>query len=270
MVKEFLSIAERMNARVVGSGTEAMVLSHGYGGDQSVWDKLLPHLAQRYTILVFDWNFKDTNHFEEVKYSSYQGFAQDLIDLVEETGLTKYKSIVFVGHSMSCMIGCIASIQNPLLFNHLILISGSPRYLNSEEYQGGFDKPGIDQIFSSIESDFHSWATIFSSLVVDPKDPNSVNNFKNSLQRMDPNIALCVAKTVFLSDERDILDKVVLPCTLIHTSNDITVPKSVIDYMKKNIKGKTTVEIVDAQGHFPHLTAPDHLLQVLDRTLGSN
>ncbi|CAK9172293.1 unnamed protein product [Ilex paraguariensis] len=122
------SLSTAMNARIIGSGNEAIVLAHGYGGDQSVWDKILPHLAQFCRVLVFDWTFsgavKDINLFDNVKYSSYDAFADDLIALVDEMN---FQPSVFVGHSMSGMIGCIASIKRPELFKRLILIGASPR-----------------------------------------------------------------------------------------------------------------------------------------------
>ncbi|KAK3041637.1 hypothetical protein RJ639_001447 [Escallonia herrerae] len=121
-------LSSALNARVIGSGVETLILGHGYGGDQSVWDKVLPELAQKFRVVVFDWNFagsiKDANQFDMVKYSSYGAFADDLIALMDEMHL---KSSIFVGHSMSGMIGCIASVRRPELFQRLIFIAASPR-----------------------------------------------------------------------------------------------------------------------------------------------
>lgn len=121
-----------LNAKVTGSGNEAIILAHGFGGDQSVWDKLLPYLAKHCRVLVFDWSFsgavKDPNLYDPVKYSSYDAFANDLISLIEELNL---ESSVFVGHSMSGIIGCIASIKRPDLFKSLVLIGASPRYFTT-------------------------------------------------------------------------------------------------------------------------------------------
>lgn len=123
-------LSTAMNAKIIGSGSEGIVLAHGYGTDQSIWDKILPHLAQHYRVLVFDWTFsgavKDPNLFDPVKYTSYEAFANDLIALVDGINL---QPVVFVGHSMSGMIGCIASIKRPELFKRLILVGASPRCL---------------------------------------------------------------------------------------------------------------------------------------------
>ncbi|PQQ13099.1 strigolactone esterase D14 [Prunus yedoensis var. nudiflora] len=228
---------------------ETIVLAHGYGTDQSVWDKIVPYLAEHYRVVVFDWPFSgavnNKDLFDPSKYSSYDAFANDLIALLDELNL---KSTVFVGHSMSGMIGCIASINRPDLFKTLILVGASPRYINTEDYEGGLEMSDITQIISAIESDYHNWAAYFASLAVDANDPLSVDKFVKCLRRMRPEVST--------------------PCTIINTSSDIVAPNSVAFYMQKKIKGKSTVEIINTNGHFPQLTAHLELLDVLGKVLG--
>ncbi|KAF3441943.1 hypothetical protein FNV43_RR15859 [Rhamnella rubrinervis] len=262
-------LSSAMNAKIIGSGSETIVLAHGFGGDQSIWDKIIPGLAEHFRVLVFDWLFsgavKDQSLYDPDKYSSYDAFASDLIALVDEFNL---KSFIFIGHSMSGMIGCIASVKRPELFKSLILLVASPKYMNTDDYEGGFDKSALEDIISNVESNFKNWATHFASLVVDTDDPVSVNKFVECLHRMRPEVALPLAKTVFYCDEREILDKVVTPCTIIQTTSDLVVPNSVAFYMHDKIKGKSTVEIIKANGHFPQLTAHLQLLDVLRVVLG--
>ncbi|KAI3801902.1 hypothetical protein L1987_30019 [Smallanthus sonchifolius] len=268
-IKQEKTLSTSMNARIIGSGKETVVLAHGFGGDQSLWDKVLPVLTQSYKVVVFDWSFsgaiKEPNTlFDPAKYCSYHSFSDDLIALHEELDLD---STVFVGHSMSGMIGCIASIKKPHLFKKLILVGSSPRYVNSECYEGGFDINEVEQLFSSMESNYHEWASFFPSLVIDKTDSESVIKFEECLKNMKPEIGLSVAKTVFLSNHCDILEKVVIPCTIVQTTNDLVVPISVVEYMKRMIKGESTVEIIDTDGHFPHLTAPLQFLKMFDRVM---
>lgn len=262
-----------MNAKIIGSGDEVVVLAHGYGGDQSLWEKVVPCLAQDYKVVVFDWSFSGTarnsqiGSFDPIKYESLEAFADDLVGLMEAMGI---KSCVFVGHSMSAIIGCFASIKRPHLFNKLILIGASPRYLNSEDYEGGFELSDIEQLLSTIEANFQPWASAFAPLAVGGNDQNAIEKFEKSLKRMKPEIALAIAKLIFLGDYRHVLELVDTPCTIICTTNDIVVPSSVPFYMqKKMIKIKSRVEIIDVDGHFPHLTALDQFLDVLARVLES-
>jgi len=125
-------LSEALNARSQGSGTETLVLAHGYGMEQSMWDKVVPLLVQNYRVVTFDWacagSVKNEKLYDPVKYSSYEAFADDLITLLQEMDL---KAVTFVGSSMSGIIGCIASVKNPQLFKTLILVGSSPRSLLS-------------------------------------------------------------------------------------------------------------------------------------------
>lgn len=118
-----------------------------------------------------------------------------------------------------------------------------------------------------MESNYNEWASFFPTLVMDKNDSESIKKFQVCLKKMKPEIGLSVAKTVFLSDHCSILEKVVTPCTIVQTTNDLVVPISVVDYMKKMIKGESTVEMIDTVGHFPHLTAPLKFLEIFDRVM---
>lgn len=264
------ALSTNMKARLIGSGKETIILAHGYGGDQSVWDKILPNLMSNYQILLFDWSFsgavRDQSLFDADKYSSYEAFADDLIALLDEM---KLDSSIFVGHSMSGIIGCIASVKRPNLFNRLILVASSPRFINLEDYVGGFEMTDIEQMFQNIGENYGIWSSGFARIAVDPSDPPSVEKFEKSLKRMGVEVALPLAKTVFLSDYRGILEKVVTPCTIIQCKIDFAVPNSVAIFMHTNIKGASTVEIINTRGHFPQLTAHEEFLNVIHRVLTS-
>ncbi|CAN7073760.1 unnamed protein product [Brassica oleracea var. botrytis] len=262
-------LAAVMNAKIIGSGERSMVLAHGFGGDQSVWEKIIPVLSQSFKILVFDWPFsgaiKDQTLYDPSKYNSFDAFSDDLISLMEEL---KFGPVVFVGHSMSGMIGCAASIKRPDLFTNLVLIAASPRYINSEGYKGGFEPKDIDAIISNIATNYEAWAVAFAPTVADSRDSLSVQWLEKCLKKMKPETALALAKIVFRSDERELLGKVSLPCHVIQPGNDVIVPVSVAYFMQENIKGKSTVEIIENSiGHFPQMTSHLELLRVMRRLL---
>ncbi|XP_047308109.1 strigolactone esterase D14-like [Impatiens glandulifera] len=262
-------ISSVLNARIIGPSSKTVVLAHGFGTDQSAWDKVLPLLSIHHRVVLFDWGFSgsvkdEITLFDPIKYSSYDAFADDLIVLLEELDV---KSATLAGHSMSAMIGCIASIKRPQLFKKLVLVSASPRYINSEDYEFGFKRSDVDQLISTIETNFQTWASNFPPLVIDQNDPLSIQNFEKSLKRMSPEVALSTAKLVFYGDYTHILDNVTTPCLIVQTLNDIVVPMSVVDYMQKKIKAKSTVEMIHTNGHFPHLTAHVQFVEVIERAL---
>ncbi|KAK7320012.1 hypothetical protein RJT34_04741 [Clitoria ternatea] len=259
-----------LNVRSQGCGSETLVLGHGYGTDQSIWDKITPLLALNYHIVTFDWPFSgavnDHSLYDPLKYSSLEGFADDLITLLNEMHL---KAVTFVGHSMSGMIGCIASVMSPHLFKTLVLVGSSPRFLNSDDYEGGFSNSDIEGLLSNIESNYENFASTFASSIADPVNSVCVDKYEKCLKRMRPEVAHSLAKTVFYCDWREMLEKVETPCIIIQTTKDTAVPHSVALYMENKIKGKVTLEIIDTVGHFPQLTAHLHFLQRLQTALST-
>ncbi|XP_010276343.1 PREDICTED: strigolactone esterase D14-like [Nelumbo nucifera] len=260
-------LVEALNARVYGNGTETLVLSHGFGSDQTAWHYILPYLACYFKVVVFDMVFSGSVNphlYSPRRYSSYYSYAQDLQCLLDELNVTRS---IFLGHSMSAMIGCIAATQRPDLFKQLILLGGSPRYLNAKGYYGGFERSDIEATLESIKQNYSNWVTNFAPKAIGVNDKAAIKAFESTLGRMKPTVAYDAAKTVFLSDYRQVLRKVGVPCTIIQSEKDIVVPKWVAFYMAKMLGGTTNVKILDSEGHFPHLTAYHLLLGVLRRVL---
>ncbi|KAL4320429.1 hypothetical protein HN51_064525 [Arachis hypogaea] len=263
------NLSTALNARTIQSsslGTETIILCHGFGTDQSIWDKIIPLLlAENYSIVLFDWPFsgavEDKSLYEHSKYtSSFESYADAFITVMDEMGL---KDIIFVGHSMAAMIGCIASTQRPNLFKKLVLLCASPRYINDEDYEGGFEREDVEQLISTIEVQFEDWVSAYAPIAVGPNDSDAVDKFGSCLKNMGAQVAVSLAKTVFHSDNRKILQNVETPCTIIQSSNDAAIPVSVGHYLERMIKGVSALKFIDMTGHFPQLTAPHKLAQLL-------
>ncbi|KAL5708522.1 hypothetical protein ACHQM5_019311 [Ranunculus cassubicifolius] len=263
-------LVESLNAKVYGNGSETLVLAHGYGLDQSVWHYVLPDLMRHFKVVVYNLAFsgKVGSHvYDPKKYSSYYGYAEDLQNLLDELHLDK---VIFIGHSMAAMIGCIAATQRPDVFKHLILICGSPRYINEKDYNGGFETSDVEGVFAAIQHDYNGWCQNFAPVVIGANDPKAIEEYKDTLASMEPVIALDVARTIFLGDYRNILHEVKVPCTIIQSEKDFEVPLSVVDYMKGKLGDHTRVEIMETEGHTPMLTDHAMLLKVLKKVLGLN
>ncbi|KAK9266587.1 hypothetical protein L1049_021652 [Liquidambar formosana] len=260
-------LVEALNAKVYGNGTQTLVLSHGYGSDQTVWHYLLPYLACYFKVVVFDLAFSanvNPDFYNPKKYSNFDSYAHDLLCLLDQLNV---KKTIYLGHSMSAMIGCIAATKRPELFESLILLGGSPRYLNAKRYYGGFQKSDLETIFKEMNQDFPTWVHNFAPKAIYVNNKTAVTEYERSLGRMKPQIALSAARTVFLSDYRRVLPQVQVPCTIIQSKKDPSVPKSVAFYMKRKLGGHARVKILETEGHFPHLTAYPLLLDVLKRAL---
>ncbi|CAH9108668.1 unnamed protein product [Cuscuta epithymum] len=259
-------VEEAHNVRVLGSGTRTVVLAHGFGTDQSVWKHLIPHLVEQYQVVVFDNMGAGTtnpDYFDFDRYTTLEGYAYDVISIMEELQL---QSCIYVGHSVSAMIGAIASIARPELFTKIVAISASPRYLNDVDYYGGFEVEDLEQLFDAMRSNYKAWCSGFAPLAVGgDMDSVAVQEFSRTLFNMRPDIALSVLQTIFQSDLRHLLSHVTVPCHIIQSMKDSAVPVVVSEYLHQNLGGDSVVEVMSTDGHLPQLSSPDVVVPVVLR-----
>ncbi|KAL3640307.1 Strigolactone receptor KAI2d9 [Castilleja foliolosa] len=260
------TVGSAHNVQVIGSGETTVVLGHGYGTDQSVWKNLVPHLVDQYKVLLFDNMGAGTtnpDYFDFERYSTLEGYAYDLIAILEEFNVHK---CIYVGHSMSAIAGAIASIFRPDLFHKLIMICASPRLTNTGDYYGGFKQEELEQLSGAMESNFQSMAMGRAPLVIGSDlESEAVQEYCRTLFNMRPDISFSVVRTIFALDMRPFLPQVTVPCHIIQSSKDIYVPLSVGEYLHQNLGGKSIVEVMPTQGHLPHLSAPEVTNPVLLR-----
>ncbi|KAF8404925.1 hypothetical protein HHK36_009820 [Tetracentron sinense] len=259
-------VEEAHNVRVLGSGEQIIVLAHGFGTDQSLWKHLVPHLVDEYRVILFDnMGAGPTNpdYFDFERYSTLEGYAYDLLAILEELHV---HSCIFVGHSVSAVVGAIASIARPDLFSKLVMIAASPRYLNDVDYYGGFEQEDLDQLFEAMRSNYKAWCSGFAPLAVGgDMDSVAVQEFSRTLFNIRPDIALSVAQTIFQSDLRQVLRLVTVPCHILQSSKDLAVPVVVSEYLHRNLGSESIVEVMTSDGHLPQLSSPDIVIPVLLR-----
>jgi len=233
-----------------------MVFSHGYGCDQNMWSAVAPAFAAQYRLILFDHvgaGNSDLQAYEQAKYSSLQGYAGDILEIFDEL---KLEDAIFVGHSVSAVIGILAAIKRPELFDKLVLIGPSPRYINDNGYVGGFERKDIDELLEFQESNYLGWASNLAPAIMgNPDRPELGETLTNSFCRTDPQIAKQFAAVTFLSDNRADLPKLMTPSLILQCQQDIIAPLTVGDYVHKNLSSSELV-VMEAMGHCPHLSAP--------------
>ncbi|XP_059637063.1 probable strigolactone esterase DAD2 [Cornus florida] len=260
-------LLDALNVQVVGSGERILVLAHGFGTDQSAWNRILPYFLPHYTVILYDLvcaGSVNPDHFDFQRYTSLHAYVDDLLHILDVLSVDRCS---YVGHSVSAMIGILASIRRPELFTKLILIGASPRFLNDRDYHGGFEQDEIEEVFVAMEANYEAWVKGTAPLAVGADVPVAVQEFSRTLFNMRPDISLLVSQTVFRSDLRGILKMVTVPCCIIQTAKDMCVPPTVAEYLKDNLGGPNTVVMLDIEGHLPHLSAPGLLAEELRRAL---
>ncbi|XP_062101248.1 strigolactone esterase D14 [Humulus lupulus] len=261
------NILEALNVRVDGSGARNLVLAHGFGTDQSAWQRILPYFTPNYRVILYDLvcaGSVNPAHFDFRRYTTLDAFVDDLLNILDALNLDH---CAYVGHSVSAMIGILAAIRRPDLFSKLILVGASPRFLNDTDYHGGFEQGEIEKVFKAMEANYEAWVSGFAPLAVGADVPEAVREFSRTLFNMRPDITLFVSRTVFNSDLRGVLGLVKVPCCIMQTDKDVSVPASVAEYLRDHLGGRNTVEMLETEGHLPHLSAPWLFAQKLRRAL---
>ncbi|MGW4440564.1 alpha/beta fold hydrolase [Streptomyces sp. NPDC004596] len=253
-----MRIRRRNNVTVTGpAGAPALVLAHGFGCDQNMWRLVAPALAQRYRVVLFDYvgsGGSDLSAWSEARYSSLDGYAQDVVDVCEELELDR---AVFVGHSVSAMIGVLAARAAPERIGALVMVAPSPRYIDDEGYRGGFDAEDIDELLASLESNYLGWSSAMAPVIMgNPDRPELGEELTNSFCATDPDIARVFARTTFLSDSRDDLKTVTVPTLVLECAEDVIAPREVGAHVHAAIPSSRLVTL-DATGHCPQLSAPE-------------
>ncbi|MCG5243706.1 alpha/beta fold hydrolase [Azospirillum doebereinerae] len=260
-------LSTKHTIKVYGSGDRTLVFSHGFGLDQTSWHGIAMRLARTHRVVLFDlvgFTGASSEHYDHHKYRDLESYADDLLNVL---GHARVRRCTFIGHSVSGMIGLLASIQEPTLFEKLILVGASPRYRNGEGYNGGFEEQDLNDLFDSMSENYVLWTQNFAPAAVSkPTGHPAVRKFAEGLLAMRPDVALSIALMIFSSDCRDRLAQVSVPCTLIQSRNDIAVPLSVAEYLTAMIPDSELM-VIDADGHMPQLSAPDILYDAIQRAL---
>jgi sigma-B regulation protein RsbQ len=263
-----LSVLERNNLTVQGvADAQPMVFAHGFGCDQSMWRFVWPAFRDEYRIVLFDYvgfGGSDAAAFDRDRYSSLVGYASDVVEICDELELD---DVVFVGHSVSAMIGVLAAATRPERFARLVLVAPSPRYLDAEGYVGGFSEEDIAGLLESLESNYLGWSSAMAPVIIgNPDRPELAEELTNSFCRADPEIAATFARATFLADNRDDLARVPVPALVLQCSDDAIAPMAVGEYVHERL-AESRFTLLNATGHCPNLSAPDETVSAMKEFL---
>ncbi|MFD9316818.1 alpha/beta fold hydrolase [Streptomyces sp. NPDC060053] len=253
-----MDIDRRNNVTVTGNPQgPTVVLAHGFGCDQNMWRLTVPALVEKYRVVMFDYvgsGRSDLSAFSEDRYASLDGYARDVVEVCEALDL---RDAVFVGHSVSAMIGVLAADMAPERIGALVMVAPSPRYIDDDGYRGGFSAPDIDELLSSLESNYLGWSAAMAPVIMgNAERPELGAELTNSFCATDPDMARVFARTTFLSDSRDDLKSVRVPTLVLDCTQDAIAPPEVGAFVHRSIPGSTLITL-DATGHCPQLSAPE-------------
>ena len=263
-----MDILARNNVKVFGKGTRPMLFAHGFGCDQNMWRFVTSAFEDDYKIILFDYvgsGKSDLQAYSAERYGALDGYAQDVLDICAELEL---KDLIFVGHSVSGVVGMLASIREPERFAHLILVAPSPCYINDPpNYVGGFERADIAGLLDLMEKNYIGWASFLAPVVMKNEErPELTRELEESFCSTDPKIARRFAEATFFSDNRTDLPRVKIPSLIMQCSEDAIAPPEVGDYLQRNLAG-STMRVMKATGHCPQMSHPEETVQLIKEYL---
>jgi sigma-B regulation protein RsbQ len=250
-------VLKRFNVTVSGRPAgQAMLFAHGFGCDQHMWHAVSSQFEDEFRVVLFDHigaGRSDLSTYDADRYESLGAYADDVLDICRELELD---NVIFVGHSVSAMIGVLAAVKEPDRFAKLVLVGPSPRYIDDGPYLGGFSEADIGDLLESLESNYLGWSSAMAPVIMgNPERPELGEELTASFCRTDPKIARQFARVTFRSDNRADLAKVTTPTLVLQCRQDVIAPVAVGEYVAAAIADCRLV-LLDATGHCPNLSAP--------------
>ncbi|WP_044441028.1 alpha/beta fold hydrolase [Agreia bicolorata] len=253
------AVVARNNVQISGPlDAPVLVFAHGFGCDQTMYSRLLPYFESRFRIVLFDHvgsGGSSLAHYDAVKYATIDRYVDDLIELC---AALEFSDVTLIAHSFSAMLAIAAAVKSPELFRGLVLLAPTPSYIDDADtgYEGGFTREDIDGLLESLDDNHLAWAAMMAPVVMkNPMEPQLTDELEQSFCRVDPRVMRTFARVAFLTDVRPLLPRVEVPALILQCTNDSLAPLHVGDYMKAHMPD-STVDVLDAEGHVPHVSAP--------------
>jgi sigma-B regulation protein RsbQ len=250
---------------MLGSKGPVLLYAHGFGCSQRMWSRVTPAFADTHRQILFDYvgsGQSDLAAFDVLRYSSLNGYAQDVLDVCDAYGLTS--GVTFVGHSVSCSVGLLASIARPELFERLVLIGPSPCFLNEPpNYTGGFEREDLEGLLSLMDQNYIGWAQYLAPVVAGADGAEQVaGELSDSFCSTEPAVARVFARTTFFADNRVDLPRVTRPCLILQHRQDALAPLAVGEYMHAHLRD-STLQVLPVAGHCSHMTHPQLVIDAM-------
>jgi sigma-B regulation protein RsbQ len=263
MLSDAQAVLRRNNVNIRGAGERTMMFAHGFGCDQHMWDPVALHFADQFRVVLFDYvghGGSDLSAYDSRRYSTLDGYAEDVVEVGRALGLS---GAIFVGHSVSSMIGALATLKAPGMFSDLVMVGPSPRYINDEGYRGGFAKEQVEELLDFLAANHLGWSAAMAPAIMGNADrPDLARDLENSFCRTDPEIARDFARVTFLSDNRDDLPAIGVRTLVLQCQNDIIAPVEVGEFVHARLPN-SDYRLLDATGHCPNLSAPDEVAEAI-------
>jgi len=265
-----MDVRTRNNVKILGSGSQPMLFAHGFGCDQTMWHHITADFEEHYKLVLFDYvgcGQSNKSCYDPIQYSTLDGYTQDVLDICRTLDL---RDVIFVGHSVSGMIGLLAAEREPHRFSKIIMLGPSACYINDPHYKGGLEKEMVEGILATIDAGTQDWAQQLAPVIMgNPDRPELAAELSSLFCKVEPEVASLFARATFLTDSRAKLAGLSIPTLIMQCAQDVVAPEAAGEYIHEHLPGSVLIKL-HATGHVPQLSAPQETVAVMKEYLGAN
>lgn len=248
----------RLAARASGrDDARPLLLVHGFGCDQSVWDALRPRFDERYAVVSYDLagaGVSDPESYDPTRYVSLDAHVEDLLALVRERDL---REVLVVAHSIGATLTMLAAIAEPERFEALALVGASARYVDDGDYRGGLGPADVDELLELMAANWEAWSAAMAPQVMANADrPELGTALQEHFLRFPASVGQQLGALTFRADVRDQVGALRVPTAFLQSSMDPVVPEAAALWLHRHVPGSELVRL-RAEGHLPQLADPE-------------
>ena len=245
---------------------------HGFGCDSRVFASIGTKLSKTYDVLMVDLpgHGQTKEEFRDFRFSAYtiiHALDQYLEEPYSLLGWSMGGQIALEMFGQKKEHKCDHAGCKHELFESMILISTTPKFVHSDDFPVGMNKAIFNKFRKGIETDAKAQLDDFYKLLFSAKEDGS--KFIPGLKEQEPKQKTLVdcMSSFEKFDERKILPKINIPTLIITGDEDNVIDPKASYFMSQEIKG-SSLKVFKGAGHAPHLTREKEMIDEIEKFLG--
>lgn len=244
---------------VYGEGELTLIFVVAWIWTSEFWIPQVNYFSQNFKMITVDMRGTGESDKPLDNYT-LDLYVDDLNSIIEEL---EEKNIILIGECIGASIAIKYVTKYPGKISKLILVSGSPKFMATEDFPYGIPQNEAKQQFAVLEESYPRWLRGFLELIFPEPGTEYLKEWGFKMSQKTPkDIALNSLENLFKADLRPLLRKINIPTLIINAENDGTVQFKNANYMHENIP-RSKIYIFKDKGHFPSITAADKFNRLL-------
>lgn len=250
--------------QILGTGQD-LVLLHGWGMNQAVWENIATNLAANFKLTVIDL----PGH----GYSSFATTNHNLLTWAEACLRIAPPQAIWLGWSLGGTIALAAALAAPNRLQKLVLMTATPCFLHNANWPHGMQREVLARFRNTLATNWAETVGNFLTLQVrDSKDALPVlRSLRQCLAKYPPpnpaalDVGLAILKNTDLSQQ---IANLTMPNLWIYGNRDTLVSCRSSETLTQLLPS-AQISIIQGAAHAPFLSHTDQVLDLLRKFIKS-